>query len=158
MSQKLLNEVSINEMLHMRESGMTNREIAQNLGVSYAYVLKLIGKQPPELTAQFYATRKERGTVVPIGRKSNRTTFDAPNAANLPEPELPAACLTVQNNIMELVSMDTNRTYIVDKSAQTVELVGGFKIDLPTLGNIVAELSAIQRKLNGNSGIALEAW
>ena len=149
MSKKLLNEVSINEMREMRESGMTNREIAKSLGVSYAYVLKLIGKQPPELTAQTYARRGR--IVATTGRKPNRTTFTAP------DEDLPAA-LMVQNSIVELISMDANRTYIVDKSAQTVELVGGFKIDLPTLGSIIAELSAIQRKLGGNSGLTLEAW
>lgn len=153
MPQKLLNEVNIIEMREMRESGMSNREIAQNLGVSYAYVLKLIGKQPPELTAQTHARRGR--IVATTGRKPNRTTFDSPDAA--PDEDLPAA-LMVQNSIVELVSMDANRTYIVDKSAQTVELVGGFKIDLPTLGSIVAELSAIQRKLGGNNGLTLEAW
>lgn len=155
---KLLNDVSVSEMLSMRESGMTNREIAANLGISYAYVLKLIGKQPPELTAQFYAERKQRGRVVATRRTRDNTSFDAPNAANSPDPDPTPAMLMVQNSIVELISMDTNRTYIVDKSAQTVELVGGFKIDLSTLGSIVAELSAIRRKLNGKNGITLEAW
>ena len=135
---------------------MSNREIAQNLGVSYAYVYKLLGKQPKSITTRVYADRSARGVCVETYRTANRTTFNAPNAENSAE-ERPAA-LMVQNSIMELVSMDTNRTYIVDKSAQTVELVGGFKIDLPTLGNIVAELSAIQRKLGQNPSLTLEAW
>lgn len=153
---KLLKEVSIDEMLGMRESGMTNREIAVNLGISYAYVLKLIGKQPPELTSRFYAERGQRGHIVATGRRPNRTVFDAPDAANSELEDSPAA-LMVQNSIMELISIDTERVYIVDKSAKTVELVGGFKIDLPTLGKIVSELSAIHRKL-GSSGMTLEAW
>lgn len=44
---------------HMRdEQGMSNREIAEALGVSYTTILKLIGKQPASV-------RKERQFVEP---------------------------------------------------------------------------------------------
>lgn len=153
---KLLNDVSVSEMLSMRESGMTNREIAANLGISYAYVLKLIGKQPTELTAQFYAERKQRGRVVATRRTRNNTSFDAPNAANSPDAELPAACLMVQNSIVELVS--ASHTYVVDMKDGTVEMAGVFKLNYDELGDIIAELSAIHRKLSANVRVPLEAW
>lgn len=37
------------ELIKMRETGMTNKEIADSLGVHYETVLKLIGKQPKGL-------------------------------------------------------------------------------------------------------------
>lgn len=155
---KLLKEVSINELLEMRNSGMTNREISENLGVSYNYVYKLIGKQPKELTAMSYAERGKNATVIPTGhRTADRTTFDAPNAANFPEPEMPAACLMVQNSIVELVSAD-GRTYIVDRKDGTVELPPLTKLTIADLGSYIAELSAIHRKVSGAHGVPLEAW
>ena len=42
----LLKDVSRDELLSMRASGMTNRDIANALGVNYQTVLKHIGKQP----------------------------------------------------------------------------------------------------------------
>lgn len=148
---KLLKEISVSEMLEMRDSGMTNREIAKSLGISYAYVLKLIGKQPKELTAQFYADRKHRGAVISSTRHANRTSFGAD-----PEPEAPAACLMVENNIIELVG--TERGYILDMKAGTVEMVGGFKIDLASLPDLIAELTAIHRKTADRVRVPLEAW
>ncbi len=45
----LMREVSQSELLHMREDGMSNQEIAKSLDVSYQTVLRLIGKQPSGL-------------------------------------------------------------------------------------------------------------
>lgn len=42
----LLKDVSRDELLSMRSSGMTNRDIANALGVNYQTVLRYIGKQP----------------------------------------------------------------------------------------------------------------
>ena len=44
--RSILNDVSIDEMMNMRESGMTNTDIAQALGCSYQTVHKYIGAQP----------------------------------------------------------------------------------------------------------------
>lgn len=52
--RSLLSDINPAEILAMREEhGMSNHEIADALGVSYATILKLIGKQPASL-------RKER--------------------------------------------------------------------------------------------------
>ena len=39
-------EVSQQEMLYMRDEGMTNKEIAEHLDISYATVLRYIGAEP----------------------------------------------------------------------------------------------------------------
>lgn len=45
----LLHDVSINELLTMRDSGMTNAEIAKSLDTTPATIRNYIGKQPAEL-------------------------------------------------------------------------------------------------------------
>lgn len=46
---KLTDSVSVSEMMALRESGLTNAEIAQRLDTSVSSVIKYIGKQPPHL-------------------------------------------------------------------------------------------------------------
>ena len=42
----LLADVSMAELHQLREDGMTNREIAEHLDVSYATIYRYLGKQP----------------------------------------------------------------------------------------------------------------
>ena len=57
--RSLLSDVTLAEIQAMRdEQGMSNREIAEALGVSYTTILKLIGRQPASI-------RKERQFVEP---------------------------------------------------------------------------------------------
>ena len=44
--RSLLKEVSVDEMLAMRASGMSNKEIADALGCGYSTLVKYIGPQP----------------------------------------------------------------------------------------------------------------
>lgn len=46
MSRKLSNDVSIQELLRMREDGMSNAEIAEQLDVHVSTIYNYIGKQP----------------------------------------------------------------------------------------------------------------
>lgn len=153
--RNLIDEVSINEMREMRElQGMSNQEIADALDVSYITVYKYIGKQPKEISARVRSEMNAPGVVIERRRTKDNTTFDSPAAPI--EEEAPAACLFVQNSIVELVSAE--RTYFVDMKAATVEMDGGFKIDYDDLGAIIAELSAIHRKLGDSVRVPLEAW
>ena len=49
MKRRISDDVSIGEMLKMREQGMTNHDIAKSLGCNYVTILKYIGKQPKGL-------------------------------------------------------------------------------------------------------------
>lgn len=44
--EPLTNSVSVQELLEMRESGMTNRQIAERLDVGYSTICRCIGKNP----------------------------------------------------------------------------------------------------------------
>lgn len=39
-------DVDMSMLVHMRDMGMSNKQIADKLGVSYSTILKYLGKQP----------------------------------------------------------------------------------------------------------------
>ena len=46
MQRKLLDEVSVNELLELRAEGYTNAQIAEMLDVSSMTIYRIIGKMP----------------------------------------------------------------------------------------------------------------
>lgn len=57
---KLTDSVSLEELKRMRENGMTNRQIADNLGVGYSTICAYLGRQPSGLKAPYgYYKTKE---------------------------------------------------------------------------------------------------
>ena len=48
--RKFMQDLSRSELMSMRETGMSNADIAQSLGCSVSMVYTLIGKQPAEIT------------------------------------------------------------------------------------------------------------
>lgn len=72
----ILKSVSISEMLHMREMGLSNAEIADKIGCSYMTVTRHLGKAP----------------FVKPGRGRKKKESDAlglPPVGNKPVPEMP---------------------------------------------------------------------
>ena len=53
-------KASVEDMLTLRENGMSNKEIAEALQVSYATVFANIGKQPAEMTKKKRAKKQEK--------------------------------------------------------------------------------------------------
>lgn len=53
MRRKMINDVSVSEMLGLRNEGETNQEIADRLECSLPTVYKHIGKQPPGLRGHY---------------------------------------------------------------------------------------------------------
>ena len=47
MGKGILKEISIDELMKMRESGMTNQDIANSLDIGISTVYRYIGAQPP---------------------------------------------------------------------------------------------------------------
>lgn len=47
----IMHEVSISELMHLRDQRLSNREIAEKLDCSVETVYRLIGKQPPGIRA-----------------------------------------------------------------------------------------------------------
>ena len=117
-------ELSDSELLAMRESGMTNRDIANSLGVCYNTILRRIG------AADF---RKERSAP----------SFSKPRKP--PEPEY-EACLVVQTE--QIKAAGIKFSYSIAPTDSTVEVLGDgeIKVKFEDLPDLIRELTAINRK------------
>lgn len=126
----LLREVSQGELTQMRDSGMSNYEIAKSLDVSYATVLRLIGKQPSGMRKQM----TKRTDVAVISALPNDTS---------PEP-----CLSVAGKSLSLTGDFAQ--YFLDLANDQLTIKADehlLNMGLDKIGALINELSAIQRKL-----------
>lgn len=143
--KSILHDVSVSELLTMRETGMSNYEIAEALEVSEATVYRLIGKNPK-------GTPRRRRTPeiveMPIKQPQNK-------------PEEIEACLAVQHRSIECVG--AYATYELDCMKQMVSVERGgedgmiFEVSFDGLGELIKELSAIHRQL-GKLKTKQELW
>ena len=134
MYRSLMEDVSISELLRMREEeNMSNQEIADALGVSYDCVKKYIGPQPKGM-------RKMRSKGVVYGRSKAEET---------PEEEIPP-CLVIQNRTVIATGADLE--YIIDYQQQTVRIHKPSRSNIfwlftfDELANALPELQAISRR------------
>ena len=66
--KRLTDEISVSELETMRESGMTNAQIAKNLDVSVHTVMRYIGKMPQEMRR-----KQAKGKLIEIQTSANQT-------------------------------------------------------------------------------------
>lgn len=147
--RSVLKDVSISELMTMREQGMSNQEIANALGVTYQSILRLIGKQPKEV-------RRERSFTPEVNSHSS-----VPRNAEILKPEeeiLPASLVMAERSFV--LQGEIGR-YEIDTYAQAVRISvadqGAFSIPIQDVRVLHSELSAIlrnQEKLK----FSVEAW
>lgn len=65
--RRLTDSVSVDELLKMRESGMTNSDIARALDVSIQTVLHYIGNQPWRTPRYTYTSRPMKSHCESLG-------------------------------------------------------------------------------------------
>ena len=78
MRRKTIQDITVAEMKKMRESGMTNQEIAASLEISYQSVLRHIGQQPSEYrgtSARWATTKPEHASGAPAAEKPDKPRF-----------------------------------------------------------------------------------
>lgn len=93
---KLTDSVSVSEMMALRESGLTNAEIAKRLDTSVASIIKYIGKQPSYLNKPTgYAAHKARKEAEALERE-RREDAEARKKAEALWNEKMAAALAEQ--------------------------------------------------------------
>lgn len=142
----LYKDMDRSELLAMREQGMSNREIADSVAVSYQTIYKLIGKQPQEMNAY---TRR-------CGKAS-------PKLHAMPaEEETHEACLTIHRPALEICG---NKWKYRAKLGQgmievfTAQDVMPVAVDIEDLPRIIKELQAIVRNAEKiTDGNVLEVW
>lgn len=128
----ITSEIFQNELLHLREDGMSNAEIAKSLDISYATVLRLIGKQPSGMRRPSPNT----GFVTPVPKPACK------------EEEL-EACLLVASREIQL-SGDFGE-YVLNSGNQTVSIAAGegsLSVPFGQIDVLINELSAIKRNIS----------
>ena len=117
-------ELNDSELLTMRESGMTNQDIANSLGVSYNTILRRIG-------------------AADFRRVGGAPSFSKPKKP--PEPEY-EACLVVQTEQIKAAGLKFS--YTIAPNDSTVEVFGDgeIKVKFEDLPDLIKELTAINRK------------
>lgn len=147
--RKLLNDVSMSELLQMRADGMTNREIADSLDVSDMTIYRIIGKQPDGLT--------NRGKYPRGGGSVARV------APQKQEEEIVPACLVTIKRTIELQGETAYYTVNVDQKTVKLKLEKAqgnifdtLLLNTDQIDSLIKELSAIKRKLGSISMV--EAW
>lgn len=158
MRKSLSSEVTISEMMSMREQGMSNQEIADALEISRVTVIRYIGAQPEHITKEKLSEgqqkRHERRAVATVATK--------------PDEEIPA-CLAVTSKVYELEGnvgkyrLEAGKDVVgitvkADVEGEVIPFMPPpFPIKLDAIDDFINELRAIQRnakKLNGG----FEMW
>ena len=148
MSRKLLKDLSIDELLGMRNAGMTNTDIANALDISYASVYRLIGKQPGSMRASSHTAD------LPPAEPQPATPERSDSA---PEPE---AALIVEDRVYRLAGLFASyRVRVKDKEVD-VYIDGeniAMTVKFDELGAFASEIAAIDRRTS-ELRVGCEAW
>ena len=121
----LTRDLSYTELMYMRENeGMSNREIADTLDVSYQSVLRVIGKQPSG-----------------IRKNTEKQVVQAPAE--------PGACLTVTGRVISLTGEQAKYTLDGEHEILLVSIDGNvLQVPFGQIGKIVSELASISRNIH----------
>lgn len=139
-------QISKDELLYMREQqGMSNREIADALGVAYQTVLKRIGPQPGG-----------RGGL------RARNMIIAPPLPKLPKDDGPEAALVLEDQSVELVGVSGRYQipYRSQKITMSIDCCeGSLTFPFSCVADLIKELNVIQYRIDHNQfSIPNEMW
>ena len=135
---KLTDEISIPELLKMRESGMSTSEIAESLDVSYKTICNYLGKGGPR-------------------RQTRRAPHVQERAPMKDEPV--EACLKMEPSEIRLTGAYGKYEFAPDGDSISVIIDGDYFFSVPRdqLSTFIRELQAIERNI-GKVKTQLEVW
>ena len=144
--KSILKQVSREEMMRMRESGMTNMDIANSLGISYPTVYRYLGAQP-----------SRGGRVAATIDTSKFKAVESEPVRNEPE-RIEEPALQVVNRTTSLAGIVA--AFVVDAKCKMVTMtVDDVTIEVPfdMWSQLTNEVVAINRNLAAQT-IAPEMW
>lgn len=135
---KLTDEISIPELLKMRESGMSNSEIAESLDVSYKTICNYLGKGGP--------------------RRQTRRALPAQERAPMKDEPV-EACLKMEPSKIRLTGAYGKYELAPDGDSISVAIDSDYFFSVPKdrLSTFIRELQAIERNI-GKVKTQLEVW
>ena len=143
MSRNLLKDISIDELMKMRESGMTNQDIANVLGIGISTVYRHIGAQPSGL-------RRKREYIDEVAHCQNPDQRE----------EFEEAALIVEDRKISLAGLFAG--YKVNIKAKEVIVfvedgVDALTIPFDQVDTFAKEIRAISKHVSGLH-VGNEAW
>ena len=146
--KSFINQLDRCTLLRMREEGMSNREIAANIGCSYNSIHRLIGPQPKEMSLENRS-------------KAIRSRVSSANTAKPEEAEVTSvdvnpfkAVLAVKFVAPQPIPLHgyfMDYCISADRQMIDVETAGGrclMQIPVDKLDTFIDELNAIKRNIN----------
>lgn len=155
MRKKLLDEVSVNELLEFRNEGYTNSQIAEMLDVSSQTVYSIIGKMPDEMIAKAKREAAVQGGFARWEKAAKNKGNEHVKGEKNEMSENRAACLVVVNRKVNL--QGTIGLYEVDCENKKVTMRPVEEIGFDNLNAYINELQAISRKIDQMS-VGNEMW
>ena len=155
MKRRLLDEVSVNELLEFRNEGYTNAQIAEMLDVSSRTIYRIIGKMPKEL--QDKAMRDAWEKSIQVRREKKRMAESGEQTkGDGPMIEIKRnACLVLVNRKETL--QGTIGRYEIDCENKKVTMRPVEEIEFDKLNDYINELQAISSKIC-QMNVGKEMW
>jgi len=143
MGKGILKEISIDELMKMRESGMTNQDIANSLDIGISTVYRYIGAQPPGI-------RKKREYINNFSHRQKEEQRE----------EFEEAALIVEDRKISLAGLFAG--YKVNIKAKEVIVfvedgVDALTIPFDQVDTFAKEIRAISKHVSGLH-VGNEAW
>lgn len=155
MRKRLLNDISLNELLEFRNEGYTNSQIAEMLDVSNTTIYNMIGKMPDEMIAKAKREAAVQGGFARWEKAAKNKGNEHVEGEKNEMTENSAACLVVVNRKVNL--QGTIGLYEVDCESKKITMRPVEEIGFDNLSAYINELQAISRKIDQMS-VGNEMW
>lgn len=155
MRRKLLDEVSVNELLEFRNDGYTNSQIAEMLDVCERTIYRIIGKMQDDMIKKAKQEGQKKGACARLYNKRMAESGEQTKGEG-PMIEIKRnACLVLVNRKETLKG--TIGLYEIDLENKKVTMRPVEEIEFDKLNDYINELQAISRKI-GEMHVGAEMW
>lgn len=155
MKRRLLDEVSVNELLEFRNEGYTNAQIAELLDVSSVTIHNYIGKMPKQMREKAWSDAGKKSAQM-MQEKKRMAESGEQTKGDVPMIEIKRnACLVLVNRKETLKG--TIGLYEIDCENKKVTMRPVEEIEFDKLNDYINELQAISRKI-GEMHVGAEMW